>query len=84
MVGNKHAEADHAMQAIWPSRRLLHRMVPRQVLKMATGASAETPVAWWYKIAAALREPPKKTQTSSMRAIGALSPWRGPSFKMRV
>ena len=23
-------------------------------------------------------------QTSSIRAIGALSPWRGPSFKMRV
>src|SRR5439155_11474846 len=26
----------------------------------------------------------RKGQTSSMRAIGALSPWRGPSFRIRV
>jgi len=45
---------------------------------------------WWEPLAASTTEggqpesSPEASYTSSMRAMGALSPWRGPSFRMRV
>lgn len=56
-----------------------HRREPSGSGQAGAGSASEQPAC-----GAAEQTAGSTAQTSSMRAIGALSPWRGPSLRMRV
>jgi hypothetical protein len=54
----------------------------RSVGPAVTAAGASGPASSLKRVSGS--RPYATTYTNSMRAIGALSPWRGPSLRMRV